>query len=92
MLRLRELPVLLGQERAPTKTLGECLGIDAKSRSDPNGGNDAGVDISVDAGSAETEESSDFCHRERPFDPFDLGDKGNGWAEYVSHPTRDAAW
>src|SRR6266481_6340045 len=67
---------LLWQERAPAKTLGERFGVDAESRSDPDSGDDAGVDVSVDARPAEAEELSYLGNRERPLDPLDLVGKG----------------
>jgi hypothetical protein len=83
------ITVLFRQERVPAKTLGERFGVNAKSRSDPNGGNNASVNISIHACSAETEEPSDFCHRERPLDPFDLFSQGHGWVRHISHPIED---
>jgi hypothetical protein len=76
----------------PAKTLCECLGINPDSRSDPDGGDDAGVNISIDARSAEAEKPSHLGNRERSLDPFDLFGKGNRQAGCVSHPTKDAAY
>jgi hypothetical protein len=89
MLLVAGFPTVLGQESAPPKTLGERFGINAESCPDPNGGNDAGVNISIHTGSAATEETSDFCHRERSLDPFDLFGKGNRWVRYISHLIED---
>jgi len=54
---------LLWQERASAQTLGEGFRVDAESRSDSNSGDDAGVDVSVDARSAEAEEPSYLGNR-----------------------------
>ena len=70
---------LFWQKRAPAKALSERFGVDAERRSDPDGGDDAGVDVSVDARPAEAEEPSYLGNRERPLDPLDLLGKGNGW-------------
>jgi hypothetical protein len=83
------ITILFRQGRAPAKTLGERFGVNAESRPDPNGGDNASVNISIHACSAETEESSDFCHRECPLDPFDFFSKGNGWVRHISHPIED---
>ncbi len=76
---------LLGQKRPPAKILGERFGVDAESRSDPDGGDDAGVDVSVDARPAEAEEPSYLGNRERPLDPFDLVSKGWWLVDCIFH-------
>ena len=91
-LMLQGMTILLGKERVPAKTLCECPGVDPKSCSDPDGGDDAGVNISIDARSAEAEKPSHLGNRERTLDPFDLFSKGNRWAGCISHPTKDAAY
>lgn len=75
----------------PAKTLCECLGVNPENRSDLDGGNDAGVNISIDARSAEAEKPSHLGNRECPLDPFDLFGKRNRWAGCIFHPTKDAA-
>ena len=75
----------------PAKTLCECLGVNPESRSDPDGGNNAGVNISIDARSTEAEKPSHLGNGERTLDPFDLFGKGNRRTGCVSHPTKDAA-
>jgi len=76
---------LLGQDRAPAKTLGERFGVDAESRSDPDSGDDAGVDVSVDARPTEAEEPSYLGNRERPLDPLDLVGKGQWLVDRIFH-------
>src|SRR5260370_16534662 len=87
---LRGITILLGKERVPAKTLCECPGVDPESRSDPDGEDDAGVNISIHACSAEAEKPSHLGNRERTLDPFDLFSKGNRGAGCISHPTKDA--
>ena len=76
---------LLGQERAPAKTLGERFGVDAESRSDPDGGDDAGVDVSVDARPAEARSRATSVTESRPLDPFDLVSKGWWLVDCIFH-------
>ena len=42
-------PSLLGHEGTPSQTLCECFGVNAKSRPDPDGGYNAGIDVAIDA-------------------------------------------
>jgi hypothetical protein len=86
------ITILLGKERVPAKALCECLGVNPESRSDPDGGDDAGVNISIDACSAEAEKLSHLGNGESALDPFDVFGKGNRGAGCVSHPTKDAAY
>jgi hypothetical protein len=44
--------------------MGERFGVDAERRSDSDGGDDAGVDVSVDTRPAEAEEPSYLGNRE----------------------------
>jgi len=74
-----EITGYVGNESAPAKTQCESFGVDAESCSDPDGGDDARVDISIDARSAEAQKPSHLGHRERPLNPLDLLGKGNGW-------------
>jgi len=76
---------LLWQERAPAKKLGERFWVDAERRSDSDGGDDASVDVSVDARAAEAEEPSDLGNRERSLDPLDLVGKGQWWVDRIFH-------
>jgi hypothetical protein len=87
--RLWGLPDLLWQERVPAQALGERFGVDAEGRSDSDGGDDAGVDISVDARSAEAEEPSYLGNRQRSLDPPDLVGKGQRWVNRISHSIYD---
>ena|SRR6266849_3430357 len=94
MLRLRDAPVagvtiLLWQERTPAKTLGERFWVNAESRSDPDCGNNAGINIPVDTRSAEAEKQSYLRNGECSLNPFDLVSKGNRRVECVSHPIED---
>lgn len=52
--------MLLGQDGAPAKTLGERFGVDAKRRADADGRNNAGVNISIYTCPAEAEKPSDL--------------------------------
>src|SRR2546427_655733 len=58
-------------------------------RSDPNSGDNAGVNVAIDTCAAKAEQPSDFSYRQRPFDPFNLLCKGNGWVSYISHAMKD---
>ena len=83
------IALLFRQERALAKTMGERFGVNADSRSDPNSGDNAGVNVAIDACAAKAEQPSDFSHRQRPLDPFNLLCKGNGWVGYISHAMED---
>jgi hypothetical protein len=76
---------LIWYKRAPAQALGECFGVDPKSRSYPDGGNDASVDVSVDARPAEAENPSDLANREGSLDPLDLVGKGQWWVDRIFH-------
>ena len=41
------IALLFRQERALAKTLGECFGVNTESRSDPNSGDNAGVNVAI---------------------------------------------
>ena len=72
---LQALRGYFGNEGALTKTLCESLGVDAESGSDPNSGDDAGVDISIDGCSAKAQKPSHLGNRERPLYPLNLREK-----------------
>jgi hypothetical protein len=76
--RLRESLPYSGIKSAPAQTLGERFGVDTQSRSDPDGRDDASVDVSIDARPAETEKPSYFGDRKRPLDPFYFVGQRNG--------------
>ena len=83
------IALLFRQERALAKTLGECFGVNTESRSDPNSGDNAGVNVAIDTCAAKAEQRSDFSHRQCPLNSFNLFCKGNGWVSYISHATKD---
>ena len=80
---------LVGHEGASTQAMCEGFGVNAERRADPDGRDDAGVDIAVDTCSAEAEKLSNFCNRERPLNSFDLVGQGNRWVGRISHLIND---
>jgi hypothetical protein len=83
------IAIIFRQERALAKTLGGRFGVNAESRSDPNSGDNASVDVAIDTCAAKAEQRSDFPHRQRPLNSFNLLCKGNGWVSDISHATKD---
>jgi hypothetical protein len=65
--------------------LGKRFGVNAESRPDPNSGDNAGVNVAIDTCAAKAEQPSDFSHRQRLLNSFNLLCKGNGWLSYISH-------